>query len=154
QIGEKHLTPQLVMAFGGKATGYFEQLEDAENRYERELGSSLIEIYVPLYRTGTSNVIAVGEIYNDGTRLATELSSIRLASIGIVVTVTLPMMAILFMLVRRTQLVVVAHRASLNRKVIEAEMLAKQNDQFRQAADDARLSASHSNEQLLGRIGQ
>ena len=38
----------------------------------------LVEIYAPLFRTGTQEVIAVGEVYTDGRTLAADLASIRL----------------------------------------------------------------------------
>ena len=38
--------------------------------------------------------------------------------------------------------------------MVEAKYLAAQNDRLRRLADDARLEAANSNENLLARIGQ
>ena len=46
------------------------------------------------------------------------------------------------------------YQTSLRRNVVEATSLAAQNDRLRRLADDARLEAANSNEDLLARIGQ
>ena len=46
--------------------------------YRGRLHVPLVEIYAPLFRTGTQEIIAVGEVYTDGRRLAADLASIRL----------------------------------------------------------------------------
>ena len=64
----------------GKATGEFDYLQDPENASEKHLPTPLVEIYAPLFRTGTQEVIAVGEVYTDGRTLAADLAAIRLTS--------------------------------------------------------------------------
>jgi signal transduction histidine kinase len=64
------------------------------------------------------------------------------------------MMLILFLMVRRATNLVKDHQTTLMQKVIEAKSLAAQNDRWRRMADDARLEAANSNENLLVRIGQ
>ena len=83
-----------------------------------------------------------------------DLASIRYVSVGIVGAVTAPMMLILFLMVRRAANLVSTYQASLRRNVVEATSLAAQNDRLRRVADDARLEAANSNENLLARIGQ
>lgn len=153
-IGMRFPSPHITAAFEGKASGEFDYLDEVDNATERHRQVPLVEIHAPLFRTGTQEIIAVGEVYNDGRRLAADLASIRLTSIGIVGAVTAPMMLILFLMVRRAANLVTSHQASLVQKVIEAENLATQNDKLRRMADDARLEAASSNENLLARIGQ
>jgi signal transduction histidine kinase len=64
------------------------------------------------------------------------------------------MMLILFLIVRHAANLVTNYQASLMGKVVEAKNLAAQNDRLRRVADDARLDAANSNENLLARIGQ
>jgi signal transduction histidine kinase len=153
-IGGRFPSPHITAAVEGKVFGHFDYLDDVENATERQLHVAVVEIYAPLFRTGTQEIIAVGEVYNDGRRLAADLASIRLTSIGIVGAVTAPMMLILFLMVRRASDLVTSHQTSLVQKVIEAKNLATQNDRLRRMADDARLEAGSSNENLLARIGQ
>ena len=153
-IGGQFPSHSITAALEGKVTGEFDDLVAVENATERHLQVPLVEIYAPLFRTGTQEVIAVGEVYNDGRRLAADLASIRLMSIGIVGAVTAPMMLILFLIVRRASNLVTSHQASLIQKMTEAKNLATQNERLRRLADDARLEAANSNENLLARIGQ
>lgn len=153
-VGARFPSPPITAAFEGKVTGEFDYLDEVDNATEKHLHVPLVEIHAPLFRTGTQEIIAVGEVYNDGRRLSADLTAIRYTAVGIVGAVTAPMMLILFFMVRRAANLVTTHEASLVQKIIEAEALAEQNDKLRKMADDARLESASSNENLLGRIGQ
>lgn len=153
-IGGRFPSHHITTALKGKATGEFDHLQDPENVSEKHLHTPLVEIYAPLFRTGTQEVIAVGEIYTDGKELAADLHSIRLTSAAIVGAVTAPMMLILFLMVRGASNLVNRYQSTLIQNMIEAKRLALQNDRLRRAANEARLQAADSNEELLARIGQ
>ncbi len=153
-VGRKFPSHHLELAFLGKTSASLDELDDEENRHERLLNIPLIEIYAPLRRTGSQEIIAVGELYNSGEQFAAELKSIRFAAAGIVGTISIPMMLLLFMMVRQAHQVVEKHRENLTQKIAETETLALQNDQLRQAAENARIESAQSNEHLLERIGQ
>ncbi|KRR18484.1 hypothetical protein CQ13_34955 [Bradyrhizobium retamae] len=153
-IGGRFPSHHIAAAVEGKATGEFDYLQDVENAAEKLLHTPLVEIYAPLFRTGTQEVIAVGEVYTDGRTLAADLASIRFTSAGIVGAVTAPMMLILFLMVRGASNLVNGYQSTLIQNVVEAKYLAAQNDRLRRLADDARLEAADSNENLLARIGQ
>ena len=153
-IGGKFPSPPIAGAFEGKVSGEFDYLDEPDNATERRLDLPLVEIHAPLFRTGTKEIIAVGEVYNDGRRLAADLASIRWISVGIVGATTAPMMLILFLMVRRATNLVRDYQTTLMQNVVEAKNLAAQNDRLRHVADDARLEAANSNENLLARIGQ
>ncbi len=153
-IGQKFPSAHLDAAFSGRVSGSFDELDEPENELDRKLKIPLIEIYAPFYQSGSRDIIAVGEIYNDGRRLARELRDIRLATVGIVAAVTAPMLLVLFLMVQRAISTVTKQRAALSRRMEEASRLAVQNDLLRREADAARLETIHSNERLLGQIGQ
>ena len=146
-IGGKFPSPPIAAAFEGKVSGEFDYLDELDNATERHLHVPLVEIHAPLFRTGTKEIIAVGEVYNDGRRLAADLASIRYISVGIVGAVTAPMMLILFLIVRRATGLVKDYQTTLMQNVVEA-------DNLRRVADDARLEGANSNENLLARIGR
>ena len=152
--GGRFPSSHITAALAGKATGEFDYLQDPENAAEKHLHTPLVEIYAPLFRTGTQEIIAVGEVYTDGRELAADLASIRLTSAGIVGAVTAPMMLILFLMVRGASNLVNGYQSTLIQNMVEAKRLAAQNDRLRRLADDARLEAAVSNENLLARIGQ
>ena len=153
-VGQKFPSAHLEASFAGKVSGSFDDLDDTENVFDRDFHIPLIEIYAPFYRNGTENVIAVGEIYNDGSRLAADLAEIRWTTASITGVVTAPMMAVLFLIVWRANAIVTRNRQSLSRRIEEARQLALQNDQLRREADEAKLEVIQSNEQLLHSIGQ
>ena len=153
-IGGKFPSSHITAALAGKVTGEFDYQDGAENVTERRSHDPLVEIHAPLFRTGTQEIIAVGEVYTDGRRLAADLASMRLTSMGIVAAITAVMMLILFVIVRRASNLVTSHQTSLIQKMTEAESLATQNERLRRQADDSRLEAANSNENLLARIGQ
>ena len=153
-IGLRFPSANIIAAVEGRATSEFDYLQDVENATVRHLHTPLVEIYAPLFRTGTQEVIAVGQVYTDGRSLAADLASIRLTSAGIVGAVTAPMMVILFLMVRRSSHMVNGYQSALKSKLVDAERLAAQNDMLRRLANDARLEAANSNEELLARIGQ
>lgn len=153
-VGQQFPSPHIAAAAAGKVSSEFDYLDAAENATRSSLRVPLVEIYAPLFRKGTRTIIAVGEVYADGRRLADDLASIRLISMGIVGAVTAPMMLILFLMVRRAANLVADYQATLMKNVVEAKKLAAQNQKLRRAADTARLEAAKSNENLLARIGQ
>jgi signal transduction histidine kinase len=153
-IGRKFPSHAIDTAFAGNATGTFDDLSGEDEHAERQMHRRLIEIYAPLHSIGTGDIIAVAQVYNDGERLAADLGSVQITSVAIVAAVTAPMMFVLFLLMRRADLTVAAHRKRLENNVIEANALAALNDRLRQQADDARLETIQSNEQLLQSIGQ
>ena len=153
-LGGQFPSRHITAAAEGKATGEFDYLQDPEDAAEKHLPTPLVEIYAPLFRAGTQEVIAVGEVYTDGRGLAADLVSIRLTSAAIVGAVTVPMMLMLFLMVRGASKLVDRYQSTLIQNVTEAKYLATQNDRLRRLADDARLEAANSNENLLARIGQ
>jgi signal transduction histidine kinase len=153
-VGQQFPSAHLEKAFEGKVSGSFDDLDDTENVFDRDLQIPLIEIYAPFYGHGTDDVIAVGEIYNDGRRLAADIAGIRWTTASITGLVTAPMMAVLFLIVWRANAIVTGNRQSLSRGIEEARQLALQNDQLRREADEAKLEVIQSNEQLLHSIGQ
>ena len=153
-IGKKFPLRQIDNAFSGKATGTFDDPDGADDRFERPVQGPLLEIFAPLYRAGTTDVIAAGELYNNGEELAKDLASVRIQVAAIFAAVTAPMMLVLFFIVRRADAKVDAHQTALKRMVTEATALASQNDTLRKQADDSRLETIQSNERLLNQIGQ
>ncbi|MBR1237666.1 ATP-binding protein [Bradyrhizobium sp. AUGA SZCCT0182] len=153
-VGEKFPSHHITTAAAGKVNSEFDYLDAVENATGSNLHVPLVEIYAPLFRKGTKTIIAVGEVYADGRRLADDLVSIRLISMGIVGAATAPMMLVLFLMVRRAANLVTDYQSTLMKNVVEAKKLAAQNHKLRRAADHARLEAANSNENLLARIGQ
>ena len=152
-IGDSFISTDVARAALGEVVAEYEDLTSQESAYEQTLDVHLIEVYGPLYKRGTDEVVAVGEIYENADALAAEIWGSRVRTWAVVCITTLLMLAVLYFIVRRSDLTVIAQRAKLRQHVYEAERLADQNERLRVAADKARLDASEANEQLLDRIG-
>ena len=100
-IGKSFASSDVAQAFTGKVVAEFEDMISSESAYEQSLDTPLIEVYAPLFRTGTREVIAVGEIYDDAKELARELRATMWRTWVVVSVTTLLMLAVLYGIVRR-----------------------------------------------------
>ena len=153
-IGKSFASSDVAQAFTGKVVAEFEDMISSESAYEQSLDTPLIEVYAPLFRTGTREVIAVGEIYDDAKELARELRATMWRTWVVVSVTTLLMLAVLYGIVRRASETIATQRAELDHRVADAQRMAIQNDELRAFADATRLDANEANEVLIGRIGQ
>jgi signal transduction histidine kinase len=152
-VGDEHVSTDVQEAWNGEPVTEFKDLAGGESQYEESLHIPLIEVYAPLFRTGTKEVIAVGEIYHAGSVLAQNLRQGVILTWMVVCLTTLLMIVVLYLIVRRANRLLLEQRSALSSKVQEAEEMAAQNHALRLAADRSRLDANEANEELLGRIG-
>ena len=152
-IGKTFPSGDIDRAFAGKVVA---QLENGHNDSEGGEASTawpLIEIYAPIYRAGTQDIIAVGELYEDAAQFVVQRNHVQHRTWIIVGATTLAIMALLFLIVRRASNIIAEQRMTLKAQLTDAQALAQQNTELRIAADRARMDATKSNEQLLNRIG-
>lgn len=145
-IGQHFVSTDVAKAASGQIVAEFKDMISAESAYEQSLGKALIEIYSPLYKTGTKSVIAVGEIYEDASDLDAQLRSSRRETWIVVCLTTLLMLGFLYLIVRRGSFTIAVQRAELKERIADAQHMASQNERLR-------LEANEANEELLGRIG-
>ena len=153
-IGKSFVSTDVAKAFDGQVVAEFEDMISPESGYEQSLKTPLIEVYVPLYRAGTNEVIAVGEIYDDARELASALRASMWRTWLVVSIMFLLMLSVLYGIVRRASNTIATQRAELDNRVIDAQRMAALNAELRIVADKTRLDATEANEELLGRIGQ
>ena len=145
-IGKHFVSTDVAKAAKGQIVAEFEDMVSSESAYEQSLQKSLIEVYAPLYKTGTDMVVAVGEIYEDARALDGQLDASRVLTWAVVCLTTLLMIAFLYAIVRRGSSTIAVQRGELRKRIAEAQNMAAQNEQLR-------LDANEANEELLGRIG-
>ncbi|WP_158665263.1 sensor histidine kinase [Ensifer adhaerens] len=112
-----------------------------------------IEIYAPLIRDAGGRVILVGEFYERPDVLLQELSDAWLSTVRCVLLITVPMLALLFLIVRRGSRLIDQQHDAIRRSLTRAVELSNQNCRLRSAADNARLEAGKLNEMILNQIG-
>ncbi len=125
-------SPKLLKALKGEVAAEFDNLTDAADTGERDLGAPLLEIYVPIYATGSDRIIAVAEFFTKAGSLKAELRMARLQSWIIVGGVALLQVILLYGIVSRGNETIESQRAVLV---------------------DARRASVETNERSLRRVG-
>ncbi len=140
-------------ALGGKVFSEFESLDEEENADERALNLPLMEIYSPIHRAGSNNIIAVAEFYIRSETLRTDIATARRDTALSVAGVTLMMLAALFGIVRRGSSMIEHQRETLEDRVQALSQALSQNERLREQLVDARKRVVDTNERVLRRIG-
>ena len=152
-MGKRLPSQEIEQAFAGAVIAQLEDRHDDNAELEQKQERPLIEIYAPIYRTGTHEVIAVGELYEEAREFVARLNRAQRNTWAIVGATTITMVGLLFLIVKRASNIIDGQREILNSQLGNAQALAEQNRKLRKAADKARMDASKSNETLLNRIG-
>lgn len=152
-IGQRFASTDVARAAAGEVVAEFEDMTSAESAHEQGLGLSMIEVYAPLYRVGTGEVIAVGEVYENAEVLNAQLDVALLRTWGVVGLTTLVMLVILYVIIWRGSRTIAAQRAELQERFRDSQRMATLNETLRFEAEHARLDANAANEELIGRIG-
>ncbi len=146
------VSPNLARAFAGEIVGEFDELDDEESAAERATGLPLLEIYSPIRKPWTGEVIAVGEFYEDATALQVTLRDARVHTWLIVLAMAVLLGAALLGIVHRASLVIVQQREALRLRAEEAERVSQQNRMLRLRIERAAGRAAEMNERFLRRI--
>lgn len=153
-IGRRFNAAQLESVFAGEVRAHVsDALTDHGARRQQAIGVPLLEIYAPLHDTETGAIFAVGEFYQDASHLLADIRRVSAAIWTTVALATMLMLAMLALVARHARAAVEAHRAELDRRLIEANQLAADNADLLKTAERARVDAFQINEDLLHKIG-
>ena len=152
-MGKRLPSADIDKAFAGTVVSQLEVGHNDEGGVTHGDNHPMIEIYAPIYRPGSRDVIAVGELYEEAEGFIAERNRVQRRTWAIVGATTLAIMGLLFLIVRRASNIIESQRVKLKSQLTNAQALAEQNKKLRKAADHARMDATKSNETLLNRIG-
>ncbi|WP_198585928.1 sensor histidine kinase [Pararhizobium haloflavum] len=147
------LNESAQRALAGEIVSELDQVGDAESTRESAFGKPLLEIYSPIRRHWTGEIIAVVEFYEDATALSASLARARVQSWAIVSATTLLIGIALFGVVQRGSVMIARQRAELEGRIRESERLAAQNAALRTGVEHASGRVTELNEQFLHRLG-
>ena len=142
----------LKLALGGEVAATFTDLSAAEHMI-RGIGTRYLEVYSPIRRHASGEIIAVAEIHEQTEHLSSDLASLRMGSWAVVAMVTLAIMAGLFGIVHRGSKTIEAQRAALARRVAELEEVSRQNRLLQERAQRASARVTELNEQFVRNLG-
>jgi len=146
------LSESLERAFAGEIVAELDRLDDVESANERATGLPLLEIYSPIRKPWSGEVIAVGEFYEDATPLVTTLRDARIHTWLIVLAMAVLLGATLLGIVHRASKVIDQQRHALRLRAEEAERVSQQNRLLRLRVERAAGRAAEMNERFLRRI--
>ena len=149
---QREMFPELTGALAGE----IEVSRTDGDKHEYSTGEKnelLLEIYAPLYTDTSGKVLLAGEIYQESVKLRKQISNARTVTMAVVFLLSVPMLSLLYLIVRRTSRVIDEQRKTLRQSLRNAIDLSIENDRLRVIADSARTEAGKLNERILDQIG-
>lgn len=151
--GQKFETDEIEPALEGRVIGYHHRLDESENAFERSLQTPLYEIYAPLFRTGTREVIAVGEFYSNATKVDQEILRSRIDTWAVVGSVFALMLLLLFAIVQRGSRTIERQKSDLQDRIEAQKALLTTNEQLLGRIIEAQRETARVDELLQRRVG-
>lgn len=150
--GEPLLFDELEQALAGRTI--VSRTTVAKHAYtDEEEAQSLLEVYSPLVRSPEGEVLLAGEIYEESEVLERQIAETRQTSMAGVFLLSVPMLSLLYLVVRRGARLIEQQRRTLKESLRNAIELSVENNRLRLLADNARTEAGKLNERILDQIG-
>ena len=151
-VGERVMFPELAAALAGETTLSRTTLE--KHHYtDAEKAEAYLEIYAPLIVDAAGLVLLAGEVYLESAKLEASISRSRETAMVTAFLVSVPMLSLLYLIVRRGGRLIDEQRRSLRQSLKNAIALSRENNRLRVVADQALLEAGKLNERVLDQIG-
>jgi signal transduction histidine kinase len=152
--------PELIAAWNGDVTTRTNGPHSAEVAAAVGVNHPLLEIYVPVRRKESGEIIAVAEFYEVTTELEREQANARRDTWVVTALVSLTIIGGLYLIVAKGSRLIESQRASLSSRVSELSELLKKNKEFlkhneelRQNLQEASRRSAESEELQLRRLG-
>jgi signal transduction histidine kinase len=154
EIGRTYpMSEGLLNARLGVVFSEISQLTGEENLSLKEQHNHLLEIYSPVWLSGTNQVIAVAEFYQRADELDLEIENLKRQSWFVVGLVLILMYFLLSGFVRTTSETIIHQQAELAQSVKQLTSLLAQNRKLSARVRKAAASVAILNESNLRRVG-
>ena len=143
----------LARAVSGEVAAELSDLSEAENSYEREHWSRLVEVYVPVRADRGGDLLAVMEVYQLPDELEAQIRESQLLSWA-VVALTMALTYLLFAgIVRSGSDTIVRQASALRARVDELQRVLAENRRLQSRVAQAARRSTTLNERSRRRIG-
>jgi signal transduction histidine kinase len=142
----------LAEAMGGEIVANMDDLSGAENAWERERWSRLLEIYIPVRERGSERIMGVAEFYLPPREIDRQVADARLMSWVVVSLVIIASAALLYGIVKQGSDTIVRQEAALTRQVGELTSLVEHNAALSERVRTAAERTTTLNERSLRRV--
>lgn len=143
---------ELEPAWQGDVVAQISNLEDEENFNERQSYSRLLEIYLPVRLSGTHQIIAVAEFYQDVEALEQEIVTAQRQSWTAVILTMCVIYLLLVGFVQRASNRIKRQEIALQNQVAQLKEVLSFNEELDQRVRRASANATTLNERLLRRV--
>lgn len=151
-VGERVMFPALASALAGETVLSRTTLE--KHHYtDTEKEEAYLEIYAPLITDPSGPVLLAGEVYLESAKLEASIAQSRGIAMATAFAASVPMLSLLYLIVRRGSRLIDEQRRSLRHSLENAMALSSENNRLRIVADNALLEAGKLNEKILDQIG-
>jgi len=145
-------TEELQASWKGVVSSDLFNLTDEEDLIESKIGQPLLEIYTPVFQTGSRRVIAVAEFYELASDLADQISRACLNGWLFIMGATAAVFLLLFGIVRTGSRTIVRQQFELQVRVRDLSDLLARNEDLHKRIKNASNRAAELNEKLLRRV--
>lgn len=142
----------LAKALEGQVAAEISALDAQENVSERARGKPLLEIYSPVRRTGSTEIIAVAEFYQSVEELQRDIAAAIQQTWLLVGVVTLGMYLLLAGFVRFASNTIARQQTELSSQVRQLQEVLHRNAELDERVRRAAAQSTALNERVLRRI--
>lgn len=152
QIGRNiKMDPPLEAAFRGQVSGHASELGDITHQHERELGSHLLEVFVPLRTAGHDEVVAVAEFYYTMESIDLDIREAQQGSWWVVGLATASMWLLLHGLVRGANHTIIKQQRDLRGQLEQRDLMLTENERMQERLREAGARTTALNERFVQR---
>ena len=152
-VGKKFPTTDILPSLHGKIRAEMADLDDIDDEFERSLSVPLYEIFLPLYRSETEEIIAVAEIYEDARAILHDQTYAAGGAWLVVGTAGLCTLLVLFAIVHRGSLTIRRQQAAIKRRFRDQLSLHRKNNELQSRVREALRKSVKVDDLLQTRIG-
>ncbi len=147
------ITTELKMALQGTVAAQFENRHEFDSLAQPRHVVPIFEVYSPVFRTGTTEIIAVAEFYEDATTLREQIAAARRQAQIVIGAITIGMLLLLFRIVQGGSAIILAQKSALETKYVEQTELLRQNEELRGRITRALYESAALSDKLMRRVG-
>ncbi len=152
-VGHSYRPAPLEGALAGNITIAMSSLDEDDGEYERAIGQSLFEIFVPLYRTSGEDIIAAAEFYVSGQRLVEETAQAACHAWMVVVAIMIALGVVLLAIVSQESRIVIKQRSALKHRAYQRQRLLRRNQGLLERINHAQRQISRIDDRARQRLG-
>jgi signal transduction histidine kinase len=152
-IGGQFPTADILPSLNGKIRAGMANFEDTDSEFERSLSMPLYEIFLPLYKNQTEEIIAVAEIYEDARALLRDQAYAVGGAWLVVGSAGLGTLLVLFAIVYHGSLTIRRQRAAIKQRFREQLRLHRKNDELQSRVREALRKSVQVDDLVQTRIG-